>query len=98
MKDYVILKHPTKQSDIKKAFLKDVIEQYIDDNTVKQLALRATWLGNDETHYERRSEKKDIEDLRVLVRLTVNAIDNKIVGDKHIASMPDPKKKGAKPA
>jgi hypothetical protein len=98
VKDYAILRQPTKEAEIKKVFLATVIEDYIDDSTVKELAKRATWLGNDETHYERRWEAMDIEDLKVLVELTVSAINNKIVGEKRIASMPDPKKKGHKPA
>jgi hypothetical protein len=98
VKDYAILRQPARESDIKAAYLKNVIEEFIDDNAVKQLALRATWLGNDETHYERRWETKDIDDLKALVELTVSAINNKIVGERHIASMPDPKKRGAREA
>jgi hypothetical protein len=89
IKDYATLLQPDKDAEIRKEYLGKVIEEYIEDNTVKQLAARATWLGNDETHYERRWETKDLNDLRALVRLTVNAIENKIEGDKHIKDMPD---------
>ena len=90
IKDYAIKQQPEKSEDIKKTPLGNVIKQYIDDTQVQRLAARATWLGNDETHYVRKWDDKDITHLRALVRLTVNAIDNKIEGDRHIAEMPDP--------
>jgi len=72
--------------------LGNVIKEYIEDQFVQQLAERAVWLGNDETHYERKWNRKDIHDLKELVRLTMNAIENKIEGEKHIESMPSPTK------
>ncbi len=44
------------------------------DLRVRQCAERAIWLGNDETHYERRWMGKDLQDLKVLTKLTVNWI------------------------
>lgn len=37
----------------------------------------AVWLGNDETHYYRRWEDKDINDLKLLIKLTANWIEIK---------------------
>lgn len=48
---------------------------------------RAVWLGNDETHYVRKWEEKDVNDLKLLVRLTVNWIDNVLLTKKYIADM-----------
>ena len=92
-KDFAISKRPADEDEIKRRFLGDVIKEYIDDTRVKSLAERAVWLGNDETHYVRKWEDKDITHLHSLVRLTVNAIVNIIEGDKVIADMqPKPKK------
>lgn len=33
------------------------------------------WLGNDETHYVRRWEEKDLSDLKRLISMTVSWID-----------------------
>jgi hypothetical protein len=35
-------------------FLGNVIKEYIHIPKLKELSERAAWLGNDETHYERR--------------------------------------------
>jgi hypothetical protein len=56
------------------------------------MAQRAVWLGNDETHYERRWEDKDIDDLKRLITLTVNWIHNDLLTEAVIADMPAGKK------
>ena len=55
---------------------------------MRAAAKRATWLGNDETHYVRRWEDKDITDLKNLVRLTVNAVENAILMRQYEKEMP----------
>lgn len=87
VKDFAIREKPEKAEDVKSAFLGRVINDYIEDKTVKALAARAAWLGNDETHYVRKWEDKDIKDLKALVKLTVNAVQNKLLGDKYIEDM-----------
>ena len=72
---------------IVKTSLSQCIELYIEDSTTKQIAKRAVWLGNDETHYERKWNDKDLSDLKKLIHLTVNAIDSKIVADDYIENM-----------
>jgi len=49
----------------------------------KSVAERATWLGNDETHYYRKWENKDISDLKALLRLTINAIENQLLAESY---------------
>lgn len=55
------------------------INNYIKDPMTKSVAERATWLGNDETHYYRKWENKDLSDLKTLLRLTINAIENQLL-------------------
>ena len=50
------------------------ISDYVASDRVKQVAARAVWLGNDETHYLRKWEGKDLEDLEILIELTVHWI------------------------
>ncbi len=52
----------------------------------------ATWLGNDETHYVRKWENKELSDLKKLVELTVYWVASDILTRELEASMPDPKK------
>ncbi len=56
---------------------------------MKVCASRAAWLGNDETHYERRWEQHDIKDLRLLIRLSVNWIENVILTMEYEEGMPE---------
>lgn len=72
---------------IKKESLGNCIRDHIDDQRIKKLAKLASWLGNDETHYERRWQDKDLSDLKALIHLTINALDNAIVGDEYIKAM-----------
>ena len=70
-------------------FLGKCIEDLIDETRIKSCAKRAAWLGNDETHYTRKWEEKDINDLKSLINMTVNWIDLVIESDKYLTSMPE---------
>lgn len=96
LKDFLIghtfKSDPTKHDDVKKAFLANVIKEQINDSRIKQIAERAVWIGNDETHYVRKWIDKDLQDLKSLVRLTVNFVDSEIEAEAQLASMPASKK------
>jgi hypothetical protein len=64
VKDFLITRNRTMPSKFKGKFLVVVIKEYVDDPRLKLTAERASWLGNDETHYVRKWEDKDIEDLK----------------------------------
>jgi hypothetical protein len=87
VKDFAIHLSPDKEEEIKKAKLGGTIKTYIKDEAVKSMATLATWLGNDETHYVRKWENKDIEDLKRLIRLTVNAIENALLMEEYEKEM-----------
>lgn len=71
IKDYCILKNPDSKSDILNMFLGNCINTYIDDSKIKSLTKLSVWLGNDETHYIRKFENKDINDLKRFIDTTV---------------------------
>lgn len=52
-------------------WLAKVIREYIPNENIKSVAEKATWLGNDETHYYRVWEDMDNTDLKELIGLTV---------------------------
>lgn len=87
IKDYSVHKNPDKQDEIKKVFLGACIDQFVDDANVKACAQRAAWLGNDETHYVRRWEEKDITDLKILIQLTQAWILNSLLTEKYLGEM-----------
>lgn len=75
------------EKQIKNKSLGNCIEDHIDDVKTKQIAKRAAWLGNDETHYLRKWEDKELKDLKVLLHLTMNAIENALLADEYIEQM-----------
>lgn len=92
VKDYLVgylyKEDAAKQEEVKKAFLANAIEKHIDQEKIKQCAKRAVWLGNDEVHYTRKWEDKDIHDLKSLILMTVNHIDLTIESDRYLKEMP----------
>ena len=74
---------------IKSTSLGQCIDNYIHDPMTKKVAKRATWLGNDETHYYRKWEDKDLEDLKNLLRLTINSIENELLAQQYEDTMPE---------
>jgi len=87
IKDFAIHQKPSDEQDIKKSFLGNCIKNYIDDPNIKECATRAAWLGNDETHYLRKWVEKDISDLKLLIQLTVNWIENVLLTKQYIDDM-----------
>jgi len=73
IKDYVI--HLTDGDEFNKKiqsmWLAKVIREYIPNENIKSVAEKATWLGNDETHYYRVWKDMDNTDLKELIGLTV---------------------------
>lgn len=90
IKDYCISKHPAQTEEIKKTFLGACIQKFVTDANVKKCGERATWLGNDETHYVRVWQAHDISDLKKLIRLTLNWISNELLTEEYFASMAKP--------
>ncbi|HDV8360061.1 TPA: DUF4145 domain-containing protein [Bacillus cereus] len=89
VKDYAIKLHPADEDNIKKKFLKPCITAYIAHPKVASLAERAVWLGNDETHYVRKWEGKDVQDLKLLIKLTVSYIDMELLTEQIELEMPE---------
>ncbi len=87
IKDFVVDQNPDKDEEIRAMFLGRCINEYVDDPNVKACAMRAVWLGNDQTHYTRKWKDKDINDLKVLTKLTVNWIENVLLTQQYVEDM-----------
>lgn len=87
IKDFAISLHPDSSEKIRALMLSPCITEYISDANIKECAKRAAWLGNDEAHYTRKWDERDIEDLKLLVHLTTNWIDNSILTARYIEQM-----------
>jgi hypothetical protein len=87
IKDYCIKCHADKESEIRKAPLMQCINAYVSDSNVKKCAIRAAWLGNDETHYDRIWTNHDIKDLKLLIKLTQSWIDTELLTSHYVNEM-----------
>lgn len=92
IKDYLIKNSPERKTEIIKARLNPCISNYVSEPNIKACAERAIWLGNDETHYERSWTTKDVNDLKILIQLTVNWINTEFLTQQYMEEMPKPSK------
>jgi hypothetical protein len=88
IKDYLISLHSDKEEDIKKKFLGNCINDDVNDPHVKEISRRAVWLGNDETHYVRKWEDKDVTHLKTLIELCLHWIESDIKTKRMIEEIP----------
>jgi hypothetical protein len=88
IKDYLIYKRPDNEERVKEKFLGNCIKDDVTDSNLKTVAERAAWLGNDEAHYVRLWQDKDLEDLKSLIKLAVYWIDGEILTEAYKKSMP----------
>ena len=91
IKDYAKLKSPGDSEKIEGIFLGNCIKDYIKDERIRNVATRATWLGNDEAHY-RKSWDKDVSDLKGLIDMTLHFIEMEVAYDEIMKTMPEGKK------
>lgn len=89
IKDYLLLKitDDNQKENIKNKFLGNCIQEDVQDTNIKEVAKRAVWLGNDETHYVRHWEDKDVQYLKKLIDLTVRWIENEIETERVLQEM-----------
>jgi hypothetical protein len=92
VKDYLCKLLPNDAKQIKSSHLGVCIAAYVTNERVKATAARAAWLGNDETHYVRKWEDKDLDDLKKLIALTVHWIQMEEMTESVIKEMPEGKK------
>lgn len=71
IKDYAIHEHPKDAETIKKLMLAACIQNYIGDERIKTLAERSAWIGNDEAHYIRKQQGRDVNDMKAFIQATV---------------------------
>lgn len=76
VKDYAILLNPNDEEIIKNATLSKCINEYIDSKRIKQLALASAWIGNDETHYTKKHQEYNVDDLVVFIEAMASFINS----------------------
>jgi hypothetical protein len=93
IKDYAISIHPNDADAIRKDQLMSVIKKHFTDTRMSIVFSRAAWLGNDETHYERRWIDHDLNHLKQLIDASVHFIEMEKLVAQLPEDMPDPNKK-----
>lgn len=88
IKDYLIYLRPENAENIKTKLLGNCINDDVDDSRIKEVAKRAAWLGNDETHYVRKWVSKDVSHLKAMIDLCIHWIEAEITTKKMIEEMP----------
>jgi hypothetical protein len=88
IKDYAISNKGEDEEKIKGMSLTNCIKTYIEDSKAIDCAKRATWIGNDETHYVKEWKDKDINDMKILMEIVINCIENEILHKQYLADMP----------
>lgn len=71
IKDFAIHEHPDDEDKIKSMPLGQCINSYIDNDHIKTLATRSAWIGNDEAHYIRKQEDRDVQDMKSFIQAIV---------------------------
>jgi hypothetical protein len=92
VKDYLCGLKPDDCNKIKSMQLGPCIGTFVDNDKVKQMAQRAAWLGNDETHYLRKWEDHDLPDLKTVIDLTVLWIDMEEMTKQVMKDLPEGRK------
>jgi hypothetical protein len=94
VKDYLTSLQTTDEAkkEIADWALMAVVKKYVTDKRMLTTAERATWLGNDETHYIRKWEDKDLADMKKLIQLTCYWIQSEHLTNTALLEMPQGKK------
>ncbi len=71
IKDFSTSEHKDEEEKIKSMPLSACIKNYIDDPRIKILAEKSAWIGNDEAHYIRKQENRDVSDMKNFITATV---------------------------
>lgn len=80
VKDYLCSKDPDSSDAIKGELLGTALKR-INHDRIHTLAQKATWLGNDATHYVWKHEDYDIEDLKRFIKAMLHYIESELAFD-----------------
>ena len=94
IKDYLLkqTQDEKEKEKIKNEQLGACIKNRIKDTNIKEVAKRAAWLGNDETHYLRKWDQRDLQDLKKLIDLAVHWMEAEALTTQLLQDMPDKQK------
>jgi hypothetical protein len=86
VKDWAIKNVPTDKEKIEGLWLGQVISNYYEGD-LKEILERATWLGNDQAHYNKLFEEYEIADLKELIALIMVELDRQFKKNHYIETI-----------
>lgn len=81
IKDFLINFMSKDKEQIAKLPLGQSIKK-IENDRIQSLATASTWLGNDETHYQRKYEDKDLTDMKRFIKALTFYISSEVVASE----------------
>lgn len=87
IKDFAIMEHPNEKAEIMTLLLVPVIKKFYPPDYLPIME-RAAWLGNDETHYERKHPSYNLSDLKRVITYVITDLDGKKQREALINGMP----------
>ena len=78
IKDYAISLNENDNEKISKMPLSNCINEYVDNKRIRKLALASAWIGNDETHYTRKHQDYNVDDLKLFINAAASFIESDI--------------------
>lgn len=88
IKDFAIHKYPDHSDNIKRMPLAQCIRNYISSDEIKTLAERCAWIGNDEAHYVRKQEDRDVSDMKSFIQAMVYFIGMILITEDAASMIP----------
>ena len=86
--DYCINLDSNNQHKIQNKGITSVVKEFIKDDIIKEITVRAFWIANDETHNIRKYEDYNLNDLKKFIDSIVTMIEAKLLYEKIIVEMP----------
>ena len=80
-KDFAIYNNQEKSKEIKSTWMMKCLKDYIDNDKIKTLAEKSEWIGNDEAHYVKIQDDRDINDIKKFINALVYFISMSLIVD-----------------
>lgn len=84
IKDYSISSYPDAQEEIEKSPLSRCIDKFIEDKKFRTLTKAATWLGNDETHYVKKHENYNVQDMKRFLNSAIAYVEYELTYEEAV--------------
>ena len=81
IKDFAIYNNPEKEEQIKSTWMMKCLKEYIDNEKIKTLAEKSEWIGNDEAHYVKIQDDRNINDMKSFIDALVYFISMSLIVD-----------------